>query len=100
LGVSNDREDIIRVTLNQKVKAIVSIDARLPNVFRFVVFLCLERRMSQIGEQKGNLLVEFFLDRPGQRCVLCRRAIGDCQVHLRFLRSAFTVFSAVLNGPT
>lgn len=73
--------DAVGVTVNQKVKPPTLVDAGLPAVSRFVVFLGAKGWVMQIANQVIDLLDEGFLDRQRSGGQLFDDTEGKVNVH-------------------
>src|ERR1700690_259598 len=104
-----DRHDDVRVVLCQEKEAPVAVDARLPEVAGFVVFLGAQRGMIEVLRQQPNLLLEGLLDCERRAPVIPLGAPRMCPGHggqdalrtvepLRPLRESI-ISSTVPNGP-
>jgi len=87
----DDGEEDVSFAVDLKVESVPVIHPRLPNVVRLVVFLRSERWMSNIGKQKGQLLVEFGLMLGRKMLVLFAKAEREGRSHAVRRRSARTV---------
>ena len=77
----HDIEQNIRAALDLKIKAPVSIDARLPDVLCFVVLLGAEGRVAKIFRKICDLLLEYELDTIGRSFVTTTKAFCSAYGH-------------------
>ncbi len=82
LGMGNDVNEVRGVAFNAKVKALVSVDSRLPNVPCLVVFLRVEGRVAKVSGKERGLFVEGALYQNGCRLIVLAKALAVKKPHL------------------
>ena len=79
--MSCDVEDAVGVAFNLEIEAPILVDARLPAVVGFVKLLGVETGVTQVANQKVELLDEGLLHRRRGRGQRFDGALGELDIH-------------------
>ena len=79
--IGNNVADNVSVARNVEIEAPVLIDAGLPQVLSFTIFLGVQRRVIEVVQQEPELFIECAAD--GRGCVLqgFNRPVGQYYFH-------------------
>ena len=81
LRMRDDRENIVRVTLNPKKEPPASVNPGLPAVRGLVILFGPEGRVPEVGKEKAKLFVELGFQSRRKCGVLCGSVRRDDVVH-------------------
>lgn len=82
LGMRNDAEQVVEVSVDHEIEAPAPIHPGLPDVSGIVVLLGSERRMAQILHQETQLLVAARLNVGRSARIAPAEALGVEEAHL------------------
>ena len=85
----NYRQDNLFIPADQKIESPAAIHSGLPNVFRLVELLRPQGGVSELVQQKSELLGERLAHLREQRCVILVSALREADLHFRFLGFLF-----------
>ena len=83
LRMRNDAENTINRTDDSKIKTIAQIHTTLPYVIVLIVFLCMNRRVTDVATQKLQLFESGFAESDRQFFEVFGRV--DCKRNVHFL---------------
>jgi hypothetical protein len=93
--VLSDGDDDVSIALDEKVKTVTPIHARLPDATLLIVFLGVKRGVVEILKQKAELLVNQLLYLLGETLVIISRPPCAKQLHAYLFQRCLKLLNGV-----
>ena len=79
--MGNHIDEVVRITLDSKVKPPPAIDTGLPDIIGLIVFLGPERRVAEVLHQQSNAAVKGPLNGTRGVRVAAEKTLGVVEMH-------------------